>query len=415
MKKFTLLAASLCAAMVSFGQTWSDDFESYTVGDFLGVAGAANGWTTWSAAPGSAEDILISDADAQSGSNSIFFDGAPGGGPHDVVLDFGAEYSSGRFHLDMAIKTDSGFYFNLQGNSAIGTSFPLQVYLIDDSVGVDDGTALYANVEFLSAGQWATVSVDVDLDNNVWSVSWDGTEIANFENANNNQVAGMDIFPLDGEFDFYIDDVNWSYTPSSLVTFKVDMNYYTAGTFTTPEVNGTYNGWCGACNPLADGDGDGIWEGTFLVTADSIEYKFAYDNWTGQESLTAGSACTKTTGEFTNRFLMLDGTDLELDVVCWEQCIECAEPAGVNSLKGAAGVSVYPNPATDLLTIEFGEEASEMTIAIVDVMGRPVMPTINQFSGNRTEISVNDLPQGAYFITGTSEGYSFKKSIMITK
>ena len=200
-----------------------------------------------------------------------------------------------------------------------------------------------------------------------------------------------------------------------MVTFKVDMNYYTAGTFTTPEVNGTYNGWCGACNVLEDGDGDGIWEGTFMVTADSIEYKFAYDNWAGEESLTAGSACTKTTGEFTNRFLMLDGTDLELDVVCWEQCIECAEPAGVNSLKGAAGVSVYPNPATDLLTIEFGEEASEMTIAIVDVMGRTVMPTMNQFSGNRTEISVNELPQGAYFITGTSEGYSFKKSIMITK
>jgi len=417
MKKFTLLAASLCAALVSFGQ-WSENFDSYNVGDYMGVVGAGSGWTTWSGTTGGAEDVQVSDGQAQSGNNSIFIDGAPGGGPQDVVLDFGGEYADGTFHLDMAIYADSGFYFNFQGNTAIGTSFPLQVYLLDDSINVDDGTALYARLAYPSVNQWATISIDVDLDSNVWSVSWDGTEIANFANANINQIASMDIYPLDGNHDFYIDDVNWDYTPaqtSQMVTFKVDMNYYTAAAFTTPEVNGTFNGWCGSCNVLADGDGDGIWEGTYEVLGDSIEYKFSYDNWTGQEELTVGSSCTKTTGEFTNRFLMLDGTDLELDVVCWEQCIECAEPAGVNSLKGAAGVSVYPNPATDLLTIEFGEEASEMTIAIVDVMGRTVMPTMNQFSGNRTEISVNELPQGAYFITGTSEGYSFKKSIMIAK
>ena len=29
------------------------------------------------------------------------------------------------------------------------------------------------------------------------------------------------------------------------VTFKLDMTDYT-GSFTTPEVNGTFNGWCGA-------------------------------------------------------------------------------------------------------------------------------------------------------------------------
>jgi len=384
----------------------------------MGVVGAGSGWTTWSGTTGGAEDVQVSDGQAQSGNNSIFIDGAPGGGPQDVVLDFGGEYADGTFHLDMAIYADSGFYFNFQGNTAIGTSFPLQVSLEEDSINVDDGAFLYARVAYPSVNQWATIAIDVNLDSNIWSVSWDGTEIANFENASINQIASMDIFPLDSEYDFYIDDVNWDYTPavtSQMVTFKVDMNNYTAAAFTTPEVNGTFNGWCGSCNVLADGDGDGIWEGTYEVLGDSIEYKFSYDTWTGEESLTAGSACTKTTGEFTNRFLMLDGTDLDLDVVCWEQCIECAGPAGVNSLKGAAGVSVYPNPATDLLTIEFGEEASEMTIAIVDVMGRTVMPTMNQFSGNRTEISVNELPQGAYFITGTSEGYSFKKSIMITK
>ncbi|MBK7442888.1 MAG: hypothetical protein IPI65_15550 [Bacteroidetes bacterium] len=39
------------------------------------------------------------------------------------------------------------------------------------------------------------------------------------------------------------------------------MNEVAAG-FTTPEVNGSFNGWCGGCNPLSDPDGDGIWSTT---------------------------------------------------------------------------------------------------------------------------------------------------------
>ena len=68
------------------------------------------------------------------------------------------------------------------------------------------------------------------------------------------------------------------------ITFQLDMSGYT-GSFTTPEVNGTFNGWCGSsCHPMSDPDGDNIWE----VTVDSlqaglIEYKFAFDNWAGQE------------------------------------------------------------------------------------------------------------------------------------
>ncbi|MDP5067759.1 MAG: hypothetical protein NWP50_02140, partial [Schleiferiaceae bacterium] len=45
------------------------------------------------------------------------------------------------------------------------------------------------------------------------------------------------------------------------VTFQVDMNQVTAG-FTTPEVNGLWNNWCGNCNAMSDANGDGIWEVT---------------------------------------------------------------------------------------------------------------------------------------------------------
>ena len=50
-----------------------------------------------------------------------------------------------------------------------------------------------------------------------------------------------------------------------MLHFQVDMGLVTAG-FTTPEVNGTWNSWCGNCNPMTDADGDGVWEATIPLT-----------------------------------------------------------------------------------------------------------------------------------------------------
>ena len=103
------------------------------------------------------------------------------------------------------------------------------------------------------------------------------------------------------------------------VTFIIDMRDYT-GSYTTVHLNGDFNSWCGTCNPMADPEGDSIWTVTLPLTSDSIEYKFTLDGWTGQESLTSGTACTKTTGAFTNRFAHLMN-DTILPGVAWESCV----------------------------------------------------------------------------------------------
>jgi len=46
--------------------------------------------------------------------------------------------------------------------------------------------------------------------------------------------------------------------PGGTVTFQVDMAGY-AGTFTTVNLNGSFNGWCGGCAVMADADGDGVY------------------------------------------------------------------------------------------------------------------------------------------------------------
>lgn len=106
------------------------------------------------------------------------------------------------------------------------------------------------------------------------------------------------------------------------VTFVVDMNDYT-GSFTNVHVNGDFNGWCGSCgNTMSDANNDGIWELEIPLTQDSIEFKYTLDGWAGQENLTPGDPCTKTTSGFTNRFLIING-NVTLPTNCYNSCSMC--------------------------------------------------------------------------------------------
>lgn len=101
------------------------------------------------------------------------------------------------------------------------------------------------------------------------------------------------------------------------VTFQVNMNGITG--FTTPNVSGIFNNWCGNCAPMTDDNHDGIWTTTINMSPGTTEYKFSYDNWANQETLPVGASCTKTTGIFTNRLINVTEA-VTLDAFCWGSC-----------------------------------------------------------------------------------------------
>jgi hypothetical protein len=109
--------------------------------------------------------------------------------------------------------------------------------------------------------------------------------------------------------------------PPVPVTFKVDMTQQNG--FTIPEVNGTFNGFCGSCNAMTDANSDGIWETTILLAAGSYEYKFSHDNWAGQEALLQGAPCTVSAFNFTNRSLTVGTDTMNLNPVCYGLCTAC--------------------------------------------------------------------------------------------
>jgi hypothetical protein len=132
------------------------------------------------------------------------------------------------------------------------------------------------------------------------------------------------------------------YAMAYSVTFQVDMNNVSG--FATPELNGTFNDWCGNCTAMTDVDGDNVWEVTVQLTTGFYEYKFSYDNWQGAEVLLPGTACTLTTGGFTNRYVQVNGT-LIIPVVCWQECTACVEPTPVQVVFNLDATALMPTNA----------------------------------------------------------------------
>lgn len=131
------------------------------------------------------------------------------------------------------------------------------------------------------------------------------------------------------------------------ITFRVDMSNYTGSINNGVFVNGSFNGWCGTCNPMAN-LGNGIWEVTLPIPAGEIQYKFTVDGWTDEEIFTGTESCLDPIPDaFYNRYLSFSG-DVTLPTVCFESCTPCLtvspELIGTWKLKGSAGsLAVGPN------------------------------------------------------------------------
>lgn len=242
MKKQYLLF--FCSALIgnSFGQTFSDNFDSYTAGDNLAAKSAV--WETWSSPNGGADDVKVTNAKAKSGSNSIYFQStATNGGPSDVVLPFGGMRTAGQFSLKMAMNVDAGknAYFNFQEQTTVGKGYTIDVYFMEDKT-LNINNAAAGNLLSVSypQGQWFDFELKIDLNTNTWDLYIDGTKVGAFQNATR-ALSSMDLFPINGS-SFYIDDVSYAYTAYTSTTKNASVTYignvmgYLAGANVIPSV-----------------------------------------------------------------------------------------------------------------------------------------------------------------------------------
>jgi hypothetical protein len=215
MKKSILFLSVVLASTSSFGQIFSDDFESYAPGSYIGPQSAS--WTTWSGTEGGAEDAQVTTNQVSSGSNSIYLSStSANGGPQDVVLDFGPLYNSGvfTFQSDFYVNSGKTGYFNFQASQTIGTTWALNVNFNNGDMYIDDGITSNLVVSTYPQANWFTLKIEANLTLKVWKAFIDGNLVGTWINGVNS-LASTDFFPV-ANSQFYVDDVFFDHQPNTL-------------------------------------------------------------------------------------------------------------------------------------------------------------------------------------------------------
>ncbi|ASS47825.1 MAG: hypothetical protein A3D31_18635 [Candidatus Fluviicola riflensis] len=245
MKK-TLLIASLAFTTVGMSQTYSDNFDSYNAGQYM-ASQSGGFWTTWSNAPGGAEDVLVSNANASSAPNSIYFStAAQAGGPTDLVRNFGV-LNTGQFSMEFNILVETGKagYFNFQRNATIGQVWAMDCFFNDDgTLTINNQSGLNFSGAY-TQNTWFNFRIDINFNTNLWEVFIDDVSIGSFSNSEN-QIASIDIFPTDQNTPYscgyFIDDFSYTITPYTLPNLNAAVTLVSfdqgeiAGAEVTPKV-----------------------------------------------------------------------------------------------------------------------------------------------------------------------------------
>jgi hypothetical protein len=179
MRKIYFISLFLCLAFLNGNSQvlYTENFDSYTNNAKVAQTLGSTWWTTWSNAPGGAEDAVFSNAQSYSTPLSIYVSGS-----NDLVFKTGSK-TTGRYKLSwkMFVPTGRIGYFNLlqsfAGNNSI---WGFQAYIYNDSIYVDAGKAAAAGTQF-TRNTWHDVLFIVDLDDDFASFYLDNQEVISYK------------------------------------------------------------------------------------------------------------------------------------------------------------------------------------------------------------------------------------------
>jgi hypothetical protein len=429
MKKLLLsmFCAIFCFAL--FAQL-SDDFSDYTVGGKLAQQAQAMGrdyWTTWSNAPGGAEDGVIGEKDG----NKVY---APTFGV-DQVLKLGNK-TTGRWEIYLKIFIPAGKdgYFNIMNNFPIGTTnndWSAQFCFACDV----SGTTLYPGILRIYAAQsdpiivnfthdtWISMKIDINLDsdqavaymNDNQVHSWDYSLGSFGSGVVAKRIAALDIYPSSStnQSVFYIDDIVFKEyevppVPSPIMdvtplefstTVKEDddnlMFQETVTIANTGDAQGTYELKVEGAEWLTI-----VGDATGTVAADATKTFEAVINATDLEPGAFNGKIVVTTNDAAHpKFeVMFTLTVLQGDTI----------PDAISTINDLQTI-IYPNPASDMVTVESNVVIN--SIQIINNMGQIVLTTnVNE---NKVNLDVSKLSAGAYFLNVNTGKKSFSNKLII--
>tara|TARA_B100000925_G_scaffold256821_1_gene210874 strand:- start:203 stop:766 length:564 start_codon:yes stop_codon:yes gene_type:complete len=183
-----------------------------------------------------------------------------------------------------------------------------------------------------------------------------------------------------------------------------------SSSFSVPEVNGTFNNWCGNCWPMQDPDGDGIWEKQVVMLEGYYELKYSADNWAISESLDPGWGCTNGNPQYTNRILVVD----ENRVICpeWGMCTPTCNSIIISEINESSEPekTLFPNPSNGIVNFKNNEYSK---LEVIDVLGKSVY--LNSLIKNTKSINLSHLPSGFYNCIFSSDKKQDVQKIQLIK
>lgn len=280
-------------------------------------------------------------------------------------------------------------------------------------VAPHDGVGPFTYSYNSATGELTTIGVGAHIG---LAKAYNGGELTNPSNAvasisylvtlsNNNNTLTADINIGGGWWRFIYEKTQPIIVANPNITFRVDMSDYTSPINTGVYINGSFNSWCGACNPLTN-VGNNVYEITLPLPTGPIEYLFTVDEWTDLEAFDASASCIDPVADgFNNRYLEIVA-DATLPTVCFNSCTACLG-SGISELN-ESDLVVSPNPANDHIIIHTPNVSEK--IELIDVNGNIVLSIVPQ--SNEISLDISILSKGIYLVNCVNENYIAKKRIV---
>ena len=392
---------------------FTEDFDSYTLG---AVGPQSDNFTTWTLNPGGADDGDVTDALANSGTQSLIITDVD---PDDVILLLG-ERTDGIYELtwQMYVPTGSSAYWNIQkvtsGFSSAGVNFNMQSFMEPTGMGdVQTNNANLATYNF-PFDTWFEIKLLFALNADATSMTVNGTEVATWSASNTisagpgaTVIGSIDFFGNAGNL-YYVDDIVFTEieAPQYDVTFRVDM-----ALIDDPDdifIAGSFNDWSNEQMTLVS---DKLYEITLPLGAGAYEYKFKNgpDGW--EDISTDFGDCTA--GGYGNRTLTVENENIELEEVCFAECADC-QTVDVTEMTLANGIALFPNPAFDKVNINYEfAETVDLQVQLINSVGQIVWSAREQASLGSMPIDVSRLSAGLYFVKFSNGTSSITQKLIV--
>lgn len=276
MKRLSLLFAMIAfLAGSTFAQSMYFDFEGQTAGNKIAQT-LGEPWTTWSNAPGGAEDGVFGEAGSSMAAHFTY--------GNDQVLRLGG-IESGVFDLvfDAYVPNGKCGYFNVLHNFAGGGStWAAQFYLCATNDG-NSSTIVGEGHGTVHAGsngtadipcvwdQWMQYRVHIDMDNDIATLFWNiagqpEQEICTWqwsldsfgENTVGRTLDAMDFFPPSNGAEYYVDNIGIVSGADDQVLIDDDFEAYPLGGKIAQSAQAIGNDWWTTWTNAPGGNEDGV-------------------------------------------------------------------------------------------------------------------------------------------------------------